>query len=94
VTRLEFWPDYGAGPLWSASGDPVDLEQLRLPVALVERLRGWNGEYREDKIPVEGLGDRTWLEEGVELLRRTREALGSGYRVVATEPWWGKQPSA
>lgn len=93
MTLFEFWPDYGPGPLWDERGSPVDVSTLDLPATLAERLRSWNAEYREDRIPVDGPGDVAWLEEGVELLRRTREALGSDIQVVVTEPWWGEQPS-
>ena len=93
MTRFEFWPDYGPGPLWTEDGKPVPVDALGLPTDLAERLRAWNAKYDEDKIPVDGPGDVAWLEEGKELLRRTREALGPHCRVVVTEPWWGEAPA-
>ena len=86
MTLFEFWPDHGPGPLWDASGNPVALEELDLPQALAERLRSWNGMYREGRIPVDGPGDPAWLREGVELLRQTREAVGPDVQTVVTEP--------
>jgi len=90
MPQLDFWPDYGVGPLWSEDGKAVDLLALGLPGQLVERLKGWNGQYAEERLPLEGSGDAEWLSEGVALLRRTREALGSTFQIVVTEPWWGE----
>jgi len=92
MTDVEFWPEYGAGPLWD-DGNPVDLSSLGLEPALVERLESWNARYSEDKVPVDGTGDEAWLAEGKQLLRDVRSALGRRHRVVATEPWWGEEPS-
>jgi len=92
VTLLEFWPDYGPGPLWTADGKAADLGSLGLPSELVAELASWNDQYTEAKIPVEGTGDDSWLGEGRNLLRRTRVALGSDFDVVATEPWWDAPP--
>ena len=93
MTQLEFWPDYGAGPLWTDDGKAADLAGLGLPDQLVERLTVWNGQYTEDKVPLEGSGDADWLGEGAALLRRTREALGSAFQIVVTEPWWDEDPT-
>lgn len=53
---LEFWPDYGPGPLWTEDGKPADLRSLGLPSELVEELEFWNGRYAEEKLPVDGNG--------------------------------------
>jgi hypothetical protein len=90
---LEFWPDHGAGPLWTARGAPADPHQLGLPEDLAERISTWNARYDEGRIPVEGPGDNAWLAEGKELLDRVRRALGVEYRVIVTEPWWGEDPT-
>ena len=90
---VEFWPDYGSGPLWTEDGKAADLRSLGLPSELVAQLEVWNGQYAEDKIPIEGEGDSGWLGEGISLLRRTRAALGSDVHVVVTEPWWGEDPN-
>lgn len=90
---LELWPDYGAEPLWTEDGKAADLKSLGLPDELAEQLTVWNRKYAEDKVPLEGGGDGAWLAEGVRLLRRTRDALGSDSRVVVTEPWWGEGPT-
>lgn len=90
---LEFWPDYGPGPLWTEDGKPADLRSLALPSELVEELEFWNAQYAEEKIPVDGNGDSAWLGEGRSLLRRTRDALASDFEVVVTEPWWGEDPT-
>jgi hypothetical protein len=88
---LEFWPDYGAGPLWTEDGKAADLRSLGLPDELAEHLTVWNSQYEEDKVPLQGSGDSAWLGEGVRLLGRTRDALGPDFRVVVTEPWWGEE---
>lgn len=92
MTRLEFWPDYGAGPLWTAEGRPADLESLGLPLELVERVRSWNSRFEEDKLPIYGPGDALWTAEGVALLHSLRSVLGHDVDVVVTEPWWGETP--
>lgn len=93
VTVMEFWPDYGPGPLWTDDGKPVDLESLGVGRDLVEHLAAWNAQYSEDKVPLEGAGDEAWLREGKQLLGHVRDALGDQYEVVVTEPWWGEEPA-
>lgn len=90
MTRLEFRPDYGPGPLWTEEGKPVDLPSLGFPPGLVERVRLWNSQYEEGKIPIKGPGDTEWIGEGVALLRHIRSGLCHGVDVVVTEPWWGE----
>lgn len=91
VTELEFWPDYGPGPLWDDEGKPVDLNSLGLDKGLVARVEAWNAEYAEDKIPVDGPGDLAWVRAGSQLLHDIRAALGTDYQVIVTEPWWGEE---
>ncbi len=43
---LEFWPDYGPGPLWLGNGKAADLDSLGLSIDLVARLRAYNAAYR------------------------------------------------
>jgi hypothetical protein len=93
VTVLEFWPDYGPGPLWTDDGKPVDLRSLDLSLDLIEQLEAWNSQYAENKMPLGNLGDARWLNEGRSLLRRTRDALKPAYQVVVTEPWWDEAPT-
>jgi hypothetical protein len=93
MTPIEFWPDYGPGPLW-LDGRAIEPESLGILEALAIRLRRWNDGYEESKIPIDGNGDTAWLTEGAELLRATREALAPGVDVVATEPWWGEEDPA
>jgi hypothetical protein len=93
VKQLEFWPEYGAGPLWD-EGAGVDPTQLGLPTELVERLVAWNARYGDERLPMEGPGDPAWLGEGRRLLAETRTALAASHRVVVTEPWWGEEPPA
>ncbi|WP_157181298.1 GNAT family N-acetyltransferase [Actinopolymorpha alba] len=52
---LEFWPDYGSGPLWDNEGRPVDLDELDLPGALIERIPNWHNRYEEARLPMMGL---------------------------------------
>ncbi len=89
VGLLEFWPDYGPGPLWTADGRPAELWSLGLSNELVRRLEDWNARYAEDKLPIDGPGDTVWLAEGAALLGLARDALRPGVQVVVTEPWWG-----
>jgi hypothetical protein len=93
VTVFEFWPDYGAGPLWDESGSPADLASLPIRRDLADRLADWNVRYSEEKVPLEGSGDEVWLIEGRQLLVEVRLALTDEYEVIASEPWWGSQPS-
>ena len=93
MTVLEFWPDYGSGPLWTEEGQSVDPRSLGLAEELVEQLQEWNGAYAEAKIPTEGHGDPAWLAEGVQLFNRVRTALGPAFEVVVTEPWWEADPT-
>ena len=67
MTRVEFWPDYGSGPLWTEDGAPIDPRSLGLTDDLAEQLELWNAQYDEDRIPVEGSGDREWLDRGAHL---------------------------
>lgn len=93
VTVVEFWPDYGPGPLWGEDGKSVDPTSLGVDPDLVERVAAWNAAYGEHKVPLDGPGDSTWLHEGRQLLREIRDSLGNDYRVIVTEPWWGEQPA-
>ena len=90
---LEFWPEYEGAPLWTEHGVSVDLDALALPGDLRDRLGTWAQRHGDDKLPLEGPGDEPWLAEGRGLLAEVRTALDGGYEVVATEPWWGDEPS-
>jgi len=87
VVDLEFWPDYGAGPLW-LGGRAVEPEDLELDPSLATRLRDWNARYEEWKIPLDGPGDEEWLAEGRQLLQDVRQVLGPAYELGANEDWW------
>jgi len=89
VTVIEFWPEYGDGPLWE-DGRAVDLQAAGLPAALVGRLRSWNDEYGDERLPIDGPGDAAWIAEGRALLSTVREAVGPQVEVIVTEPWWGE----
>jgi hypothetical protein len=92
---LEWWPDYGAGPLWRASGrggEPLDIAELDLPADLVVRLAAWNRDYNDDKLPMAGGGDRDWLARGTGLLTEVRQCLEGRFAVTVTEPWWEEAP--
>ena len=89
---MEFWPDYGPGPLW-VGGRAEAPESLGLEPALASALERWNEEYDEALMPVEGTGDSGYIATGVALLARVRQALAGRFRVVVTEPWWGEEPS-
>jgi hypothetical protein len=89
---LEFWPDYGPGPLWDAQGQAVEPHALGLDADLANRLLAFNAAYEEKRRPVDGPGDPDYLAEGSRLLARVRAALGGRFRVIVTEPWWGEEP--
>lgn len=89
---LEFWPVYGAGPLW-LDGRAVDVHSLGLPQELARQLEVWNGQYEESKMPLEGAGDAEWLGQGMSIPHETRSALGTRFSVVVTEPWWDEEPT-
>ncbi len=89
MTVLEFWPDYGLGPLWTDDSKPSDLASLGIDRGLAEQLTAGNAGYEENKVPIDGNGDAAWLREGRRLLHEVRVALGARYRVVVTEPWLG-----
>ena len=91
TVTLEFWPDYNAGPLWTADGQQVDLASLGLSEELRRRLLEWNGQYDDKKLPFDQ-DDLDWLADGRELLSAVRSALGEGFAVVVSEPWWGEEP--
>ena len=92
MEKLEFWPDYGGGPLWWPDGAAVDLASLPLSEELRSRVQAWNARYEEAKLPSEA-NDVAWLAEGKVLLAELRHAL-SDRLIVVTEPWWGEEPDA
>lgn len=89
LQRLEFWPDYGRGPLWNGDGQPVDGDALGLPADLSARLLGFNADYEETRLPTDGgAGDWAYLARGRQLLDDVRTAVADRAEVHATEPWW------
>ena len=88
VRRLEWWPEHVGGPIWD-SAKSVSPEELGLAPDLIERLARWNASYGDNRLPIDGPGDPAWLQEGADLLREVRVALGERVEVVVTEPWWG-----
>jgi hypothetical protein len=87
---LEWWPDYGRGPLWQPAGlggTHVEPASLGLESDLADRLAKWNAEYDDDKLPNEGGGDDSWISQGIDLLAEVRHQLMGRYRVVVREPW-------
>lgn len=92
---LEWWPDYGSGPLWKRSGRggvPVDAASLGLSPNLVARLTGWNASYNENKLLPESNSDSAWISQGIKLLAEVRQHLSGTFEIVVTEPWWGEPP--
>jgi hypothetical protein len=89
---LEFWPDYGPGPLWDAQGKAVEPRSLGLAADLLNRLLAFNAAYAEERVPIDGPGDADYLGEGTSLLAAVRAALKGRFQVVVTEPWWGEEP--
>jgi hypothetical protein len=68
-------------------------ESLGISPQLDERVRGWNSQFEEGKIPMDGPGDAEWIGEGVDLLRHLRTDLDRRVEIVVTEPWWGEPPN-
>jgi hypothetical protein len=92
---LEWWPDYGGGPLWKVSGrggQQADSGALDLPPDLAARLAAWNQRYAEDKLPITGNGDPEWLEQGVSgCSQKSVAARRADSTSVISEPW-GEEP--
>ncbi|MFP5487625.1 MAG: hypothetical protein ACLGHQ_04895 [Acidimicrobiia bacterium] len=91
--RLEFWPEYNGGPLWSEDGATVEPTSIGLSGEMAGRLLAWNAGYDDDRLPF-AKDDREWLNEGARLLAEVRSALGADYEVVVTEEWWGEGANA
>lgn len=70
---LEFWPDYGDGPLWAA-GAAVDPVAVGVDADLAAHLAAHNEAYEEERLPLDGPGDVDYLAEGT----RLRGALRHG----------------
>ncbi len=91
VDVLEFWPNYGSGPLW-AHGTVVRPGDVDVDPSLAERLIRWNAAYTEDKIPLNGPGDPGWMTEDRNLLAELRSETAGRITIITTEPWWTEQP--
>jgi hypothetical protein len=85
--ELEWWPDYGSALLWHGSS-AVSLITLPLEDRLRERLETWVGQYDDERLPFDGVGDADWVREGQHLLAEVREALNETHTVTVVEPWW------
>jgi hypothetical protein len=90
--RLEFWPEYRGGPLWTDRGESVELSDLPISDDLRQRLAAWSSRYSDERLPVEDRGDPDWVAVGRDLLAEVRRALQPGYEVIVTEPRWGEEP--
>lgn len=91
MLRLEFWPDYGAGPLGGDDGKPADLGALGLPNDLVSRLADWNRRYEEDPLPADGAGDSRVPGSGSPTASgvprgAARHGSCTGFRAMVDEP--------
>ena len=87
METLEFWPEHEGGPLWRSDGSSIDLDSLRLPGDLRQRLAEWNKKYEDSLLPFEG-NDLGWLSNGRDLLAELRATLANDFEIVVTEPWW------
>jgi hypothetical protein len=90
--RLEFWPEYRGGPLWTTAGQSVDLADLPISDDLRDRVAVWSSKYGDEKLPTEGPGDPEWIADGRGLLAELRSAVRPDYEVIVTEPWWAEEP--
>jgi hypothetical protein len=96
IVTYEWWPDFVAGPLFRRTGrggEKADLSSLSLSAQLEEALRIWNEEYEEDKLPIDGPGDRDRVLRGIQLLGETRKELTGRASLIVTEPWWDVGPA-
>lgn len=81
VTTLEFWPDYGPGPIW-LNGSAIAPAEI-LSASLAKRVRLWNDAYDEAKLETEN--DPAWTAEGKRLLDAVRAELADTHEVIVTE---------
>lgn len=89
MTTFEFWPDYGGALLWTDGGERVSLDELSLPVDLVERARRWIVDYDDSKLPWEPTRDEAWLGEGRRVFAELRGALlERGIELEPNEEFW------
>jgi hypothetical protein len=89
MTKLEFWPDYSGGLLWTADGGRVALEELPLSRGLVEQAQRWVARYDDSKLPWEPTRDGEWLAEGRRLLDDLRRELARhGFELEPDEVFW------
>ena len=89
MRRLEFWPDYGGGLLWSETGVSVDLDSLSLPDALRREAARWIEGYDDTKLPWESTHDDGWLAEGRRLFAALRLELEvRSIELVTNEDHW------
>lgn len=87
MQEIEFWPEYGSGPLWRC-GRAIDPQTVGVESDLVRRLIAWNAEYADEKLPAGVPGDMEWIDRGRALLAEIRAAVEVEFVVVVTEPWW------
>jgi hypothetical protein len=89
MRKLEFWPDYTGALLWTSEGERVSLEDLALPVDVLEQARRWIDAYDDSKLPWEPTRDDAWLSDGKRLfVDLKRELRKRGLDLEADEGFW------
>lgn len=86
-TVLRVFPDYGADPVWTDSGE-ADLPGLPIPARLRDELREWARDW-EDLMGfrtarysiVDESAHERWRQRGLRLAQQLQHDLGSSYRV-------------
>jgi hypothetical protein len=83
--------DYDCHPLWHGGGDEVgniDPQTLPISSALVDALRDWSAAYdarldrKDGSVSVTPKAEEEFEKRGIELARRLREELGTGWKVM------------
>ena len=85
---IEFWPDYGSGPLWGEDGRAIDPRSVGLSARLASELAAFNRSYSEDFIeePASAAA-REYRARGRGLLSELRRELAGVCQVVVVEGW-------
>lgn len=81
--------EYGTTwPLWDCAEDdhePVDVDNLALPVTLAAELRAWARDYASPGLEpsvTDGSKFAAWVERGRELASSVQRALGTSFDVL------------
>jgi hypothetical protein len=91
MRKLEFWPDYSGALLWTDGGERVPLEDLPLPLDLINHANRWIARYDDSKLPWDAARDNEWLLEGKRLFADLRrELLEHDLDLQPNEDFWAQ----